>query len=69
MDLNLPFNRGLTMLEEFHINRLLENFIKEEATDENCYCSQCKKHTKSRKKMSIWRLPNILVFHLKRFNF
>lgn len=33
------------------------------------YCSQCKVHRAAKKTMSIWTLPNILVVHLKRFQY
>ena len=33
------------------------------------YCPQCKEHRRAWKKFDIWRLPEILVIHLKRFQF
>ena len=33
------------------------------------YCSGCKKHQQATKKFDLWRLPQILVVHLKRFSF
>lgn len=33
------------------------------------YCSQCKEHRDALKKLDIWRLGPISVFHLKRFHF
>ena len=32
------------------------------------YCPSCKEHREATKQMSIWRLPDILVVHLKRFS-
>ena len=32
------------------------------------YCSQCKNHVLATKKLELYRLPKILVFHFKRFN-
>ncbi|KAJ1953547.1 hypothetical protein EC988_002928, partial [Linderina pennispora] len=31
------------------------------------YCSQCKEHQQATKKFDLWRVPEILVVHLKRF--
>eukprot|EP01054_Gregarina_sp_Poly1_P008013 Gregarina_sp_Poly_1__8012@NODE_45_length_17866_cov_75_803753_g39_i0_p3_GENE_NODE_45_length_17866_cov_75_803753_g39_i0NODE_45_length_17866_cov_75_803753_g39_i0_p3_ORF_typecomplete_len1160_score170_65UCH/PF00443_29/1_5e103UCH_1/PF13423_6/1_1e05UCH_1/PF13423_6/1_4e08_NODE_45_length_17866_cov_75_803753_g39_i013034782 len=36
--------------------------------DNKWYCSQCKTHVRALKKMDIWRLPDVLVVHLKRFS-
>ncbi|KAJ4458824.1 putative Ubiquitin carboxyl-terminal hydrolase 4 [Paratrimastix pyriformis] len=42
---------------------------REQLNEENAwYCSRCKKHQQAFKKFDIWRLPEILVIHLKRFS-
>jgi ubiquitin C-terminal hydrolase/tetratricopeptide (TPR) repeat protein len=48
-----------------------ENFTHSERLDEEnrWYCSKCKDHVRAEKTMSLWRLPNVLVVHLKRFEF
>lgn len=33
------------------------------------YCPQCKEHRQASKKLDLWRLPDILVIHLKRFSY
>lgn len=33
------------------------------------YCPSCKKHCQASKKLDLWRLPEILVIHLKRFSY
>lgn len=33
------------------------------------YCPVCKKHCQASKKLDLWRLPEILVIHLKRFSY
>lgn len=33
------------------------------------YCPNCKKHRQAIKKLDLWRLPEILVIHLKRFSY
>jgi ubiquitin carboxyl-terminal hydrolase 4/11/15 len=32
------------------------------------YCPSCKKHQQATKKLDLWKLPDILVVHLKRFS-
>ena len=33
------------------------------------YCPGCKKHCQAIKKLDLWRLPEILVIHLKKFSY
>lgn len=33
------------------------------------YCPGCKQHRQASKKLDLWRLPEILVIHLKRFSY
>jgi len=58
-------NRSLTL------DQCLENFTQPERLDDDnkWYCSTCKDHVRAEKTMTLWRLPNILVIHLKRFEF
>jgi ubiquitin carboxyl-terminal hydrolase 4/11/15 len=37
--------------------------------DDKWYCPHCKEHMQAEKKMSVWRLPPILIIHLKRFKY
>lgn len=55
--------RGAISLEE-----CLESFAKEEQIPE-AYCSKCKDFRVQTKKMSLWRLPPVMIIHLKRFQF
>lgn len=47
----------------------LDAFEKEETLSENnmWYCPRCKEHRQAKKKMVLWKTPDILVIHLKRF--
>ena len=47
----------------------LNDFTKTEVLDkENLwYCNVCKEHVAGRKKMEVWKLPDVLILHLKRF--
>lgn len=49
----------------------LNAFAKEEvlAASEAWYCGSCKKHQCASKKMDLWKLPDVLVIHLKRFSY
>ncbi|KAE9616789.1 putative ubiquitinyl hydrolase 1 [Lupinus albus] len=33
------------------------------------YCPRCKEHRQASKKLDLWRLPEVLVIHLKRFQY
>lgn len=56
--------RGLTLQD------CLDEFTKEEklGEDDLWYCPQCKKHQQATKKFDLWKAPDILVVHLKRFS-
>ncbi len=58
-------NRGVTL------DKCFETFTTPERLDEHnmWYCSRCKEHVRAMKTMELWRLPNILVVTLKRFEF
>jgi ubiquitin C-terminal hydrolase len=49
----------------------IESFIQEEplGKDDMWYCKQCKDHVQAMKKLDLWRMPPILVMHLKRFSY
>ncbi|RXW21669.1 hypothetical protein EST38_g4184 [Candolleomyces aberdarensis] len=56
--------KGLTLED------CLEEFVREEQLGEEdlWYCPQCKKHQQATKKFDLWKAPDILVVHLKRFS-
>lgn len=51
--------------------KCLEAFLKEEplGPEDMWYCPSCKQHQQASKKLDLWRLPEILVVHLKRFSY
>lgn len=55
--------------EPITLGKCLEAFTQEEqlGEKEKYYCSACKTHQLAVKKLQIWRLPPILIVHLKRF--
>lgn len=52
------------------IQDCLKEFTKEErlGEDDTWYCPDCKKHQQATKKVEIWKVPDVLVFALKRFS-
>jgi ubiquitin carboxyl-terminal hydrolase 4/11/15 len=48
-----------------------QTFTRPERLDEDnmWYCSNCKEHVRAMKTMDLWQLPNVLILHLKRFEF
>ena len=52
------------------INDCLDEFVKEEKLGQAdlWYCPRCKKHQQATKKFEIWKVPDVLVVHLKRFS-
>lgn len=52
------------------VEELLDEFVKEEklSEDNTWYCPACKKHQEAQKKFDLWKMPDVLVIHLKRFS-
>ena len=48
----------------------LDEFGKEEILSEmdTWYCPRCREHRRATKKFELWKTPDILVMHLKRFS-
>ncbi|XP_066297333.1 ubiquitin carboxyl-terminal hydrolase 32-like isoform X2 [Branchiostoma lanceolatum] len=57
--------------EPIDLDTCLKAFTKEEelGEEERWYCSKCQEHQLAAKKLDIWRLPPILIVHMKRFQF
>ncbi|XP_043115046.1 ubiquitin carboxyl-terminal hydrolase 32 isoform X1 [Puntigrus tetrazona] len=57
--------------EPISLDSCLRAFTSEEelGEDELYYCSKCKTHRLATKKLDLWRLPPVLIVHLKRFQF
>lgn len=53
------------------LDQCFDAFTRPERLDQHnkWYCSNCKEHVQAMKTMELWRLPNILIIHLKRFEF
>lgn len=53
-----------------HLEDCLDEFAKNEILSEEdpWYCPRCKIHRRASKKFELWKCPDILVIHLKRFS-
>lgn len=57
-------NRGISLddcLKEFEKDEILSE-------DDKWYCPRCKEHRRAAKKFDLWKTPDILIVHLKRFS-
>ncbi|XVF00085.1 hypothetical protein REPUB_Repub03eG0255200 [Reevesia pubescens] len=57
--------------EPLSLYTCLEAFLREEplVPEDMWYCPQCKEQQQASKKLDLWRLPEVLVIHLKRFSY
>ncbi|KAI3688025.1 hypothetical protein L1987_81731 [Smallanthus sonchifolius] len=53
------------------LSKCIEAFLKEEplGPEDMWYCPKCKEHRQASKKLDLWRLPEVLIIHLKRFSY
>lgn len=63
----------LSVAFESSLDKCLLNFLKEDSLEcssdgkDQYRCDKCKKQSRAKIKTELSKLPNILVFHLKRF--
>ena len=59
-----------SMQKGLHIGACLTEFCKEQQLDATgCWrCPKCKVEREGKQSMTLWNLPDLLTFHLKRFN-
>ncbi|GER41821.1 ubiquitin carboxyl-terminal hydrolase [Striga asiatica] len=64
------FNSKYTQ-DSISLYSCVDAFLKEEplGPEDMWYCPNCKEHRQASKKLDLWRLPEILVIHLKRFSY
>merc|ERR1712137_1385260 len=57
--------------ETCELTDCLKLFITEEqlGPEDAWYCNKCKDHVQATKKFDLWKLPPLLVIHLKRFSY
>mmetsp|Transcript_75651 Transcript_75651/g.122838 ORF Transcript_75651/g.122838 Transcript_75651/m.122838 type:complete len:244 (-) Transcript_75651:412-1143(-) len=74
MDLSLPIPKGKGLKGQSQgqctLQECLRDFAAEERLEGNdtYYCSKCKTHQCAVKRLHLFRLPPVLVVHLKRFS-
>jgi len=62
--------RQLRRKNGISLDDCLAEFEKEEVLSEQdtWYCPRCKEHRRATKKFDLWKTPDILIVHLKRFS-
>ncbi|KAL6549259.1 ubiquitin-specific protease [Orobanche hederae] len=57
--------------EPLSLYTCFEAFLREEplVPEDMWYCPKCKERRQASKKLDLWRLPEVLVIHLKRFSY
>ena len=72
MDKQHSYHVGDEPLKVFNLYDCLKLFTTEDSEqhceDDPWYCPKCKKHQQAMKKVDLWKLPEVLVVHLKRFS-
>ncbi|EPQ27025.1 uncharacterized protein PFL1_06935 [Pseudozyma flocculosa PF-1] len=68
LSLPIPHGRGISKVT---LQQCLDAFVREEILDkaDAWNCPRCNKPRKASKRLSISRLPQVLLIHLKRFSF
>jgi ubiquitin C-terminal hydrolase len=61
----------LSLAFEASLDKCIANFLKEDTlgSKDKYKCEKCNTSSKAKIKTELSKLPNILVFHLKRFSF
>jgi len=56
---------------QLDVTDCIDEFVKEEVLrkSEAWYCSKCKAHKTATKKFDLWKTPDVLIIHLKRFSY
>ena len=57
--------------KRYTLDDCISGFLRAEQLDESeeWYCSRCQAHKRALKKIDLWKLPRVLIIHLKRFCF
>ncbi|CAO3696223.1 unnamed protein product [Rhizopus stolonifer] len=70
MSLSLPIPPKRLKITNLTLYQCLDFFVKEEVLEKEdaWFCPQCKKKRKATKQLTLSRLPDVLLIHLKRFS-
>ena len=71
MFLSLPIVPMASHSRYFTLQSCIEGFLAPEILDasNSWYCPRCKGPRAANKKLDLWRLPPVLIFHIKRFSY
>ena len=69
MYFSLPFPEDLAAGQDISLQEMFREYTKVEKLDNRMMCKVCDHKTVYEKKIDIWKAPNILIVHLKRFKF
>mmetsp|Transcript_13758 Transcript_13758/g.33317 ORF Transcript_13758/g.33317 Transcript_13758/m.33317 type:complete len:1098 (+) Transcript_13758:142-3435(+) len=69
--ISLPLTADKTNINGMTLQDCVDKFLEGEQLDElnAWYCPSCKKHVCALKMIALWSVPDILILHLKRFQF
>ncbi|KAL8440392.1 hypothetical protein Efla_000280 [Eimeria flavescens] len=70
MTAGIEFLGILRQSHKIHLADCLQLFAEREVLDQDnmWYCGTCRKHVQAQKKLDLWRMPRVLILHLKRFH-
>lgn len=69
MYLSVPLVSSGSSRAPLDVEQCVEDFSTEENLDEKWFCEKCKKRVRASKTIELWKLPPVLIIHLKRFSF
>jgi ubiquitin carboxyl-terminal hydrolase 8 len=69
MYFSLPFPENMEADKKIGIHELFREYTKTERLESRMHCKNCERKTLYDKKIDIWKAPNILIVHFKRFKF
>ncbi|KAK3271733.1 hypothetical protein CYMTET_19939 [Cymbomonas tetramitiformis] len=57
--------------DDVNLQQCIEGFLREEplGPEDMWFCPRCKEDQQALKKLELWRMPQVLVVHLKRFSY
>lgn len=60
-----------TQTKHVKLSDCLQQFIKPEvlSRENTWYCNKCEEHVQATNSLSVWKLPEVLIIQLKRFEF
>lgn len=70
MYFSVPFPEKIKNKKQtFQLEDLVREYTKSEKLDSRLKCEDCRQNNIFEKKIDLWKAPNILILHLKRFKY